>query len=459
MPNHRRWTIIITLTVLAFLVLGALPSATARAQAPEPGTVYIYLFEGDGCPRCAEEKIFLADLSRRYPQIEVNDFEVWYNRRNLDLLNKMAAAFGFQANSVPITFIGDRYWIGYSQDIGAGIEAYVADCVENGCPDAGAGIIPGREQSSEAKIAQAMQSGVITIPLIGEVNLKNQSLILSTAIIAFVDGFNPCSLWVLSILLAITLNAGSRPKTLIIGLIFLTVTSLVYVLFIAGLFTVLSLMSFVGWVQAVVALLALFFAAVNIKDYFWYKEGLSFTIADDKKPGIYKSIRRTMTAGSSFWGLVGATVAMSAGVSLVEFSCTAGFPVLWTNLLTAQQVTPLTFALLLLLYMIIYQIDEFAIFLAAVLTLRASKLEEKHGRILKLVGGTLMFSLALVMLIKPSLMNNLGSSLLIFAAAFGLTLLTLLVHRKILPRFGIYIGSENLFPRKRRRQRKARRPG
>ena len=69
-----------------------------------------------------------------------------------------------------------------------------------------------------------------------------------------------------------------------------------------------------------------------------------------------------------------------------------------------QGVTTLTFVALLLLYMLIYQLDELGIFLAAVISLRASRLEEKHGRVLKLFGGTLMLTLAAVMLFNPSLM-------------------------------------------------------
>jgi hypothetical protein len=57
---------------------------------------------------------------------------------------------------------------------------------------------------------------------------------------------------------------------------------LIYALFIAGLFSVLRITSFLGWIQVVVALIAFFFAMINIKDYFWYKEGLSFTISEDK---------------------------------------------------------------------------------------------------------------------------------------------------------------------------------
>jgi hypothetical protein len=257
-----------------------------------------------------------------------------------------------------------------------------------------------------------------------------------------VDGVNPCSIWALTMLLAITLHTGSRKKVMIIGLVFIAVTAGVYALFILGLFSVLTVLSFTGWIQAVVALVALFFAAVNIKDYFWYKEGLSFTIADDKKPGIFQKMRKVMDAGDSFWGLVGATVVLSAGVSLVEFSCTAGFPVIWVNLLTAQQVAPLTFGLLLLLYMFIYQIDELGIFLVAVITLKSTRVEEKHGRILKLGGGMLMFALALTMLINPRLMNSLTSSMIVFGSAIAATGLVLLVHRRVLPAYGINIGTE-----------------
>lgn len=446
--------------LLALLGLIAAPAiAGPAAQGNEPVT--IYFFWGDGCPHCAEAEPFLAGLTQRFPGVQVRDFEVWYHEENQDLLIRMAAKFGFEPTAVPTIFIGGRYWVGYARDpIGKEIEAHVGACLLSGCPDAGVGIFspaptptpiaaapaPVEQQPAPAATNPAptapAKSSTLTLPLIGSVDLGTQSLALSTAIIAFVDGFNPCSLWVLSVLLALTLHTGSRKKVLIIGLVFLTVTSLVYVLFIAGLFTMFTVVSFAGWIRVVVALLALFFAAVNIKDYFWYKEGLSFTIADEKKPGLYRSMRRVLNAGDSLPALIGATVVMSAGASLVEFSCTAGFPVLWTNLLASQGVTTLTFLLLLALYMLIYQVDELAIFLAAVFSLRASKLEEKHGRILKLIGGTLMLTLAAVMLIDPNLMNRIGTALLIFAIAFAAALLILLVHRIVLPRLGVRIGSE-----------------
>lgn len=446
--NVNIWTSLCLILIVLFL-----PSI-AKAQSTTTYRVPVYFFWGDGCPHCAAAKPYLAELEKQYPNMELRAYEVWYVKENQDLFTKMAAGYGFEPQGVPTIMIGDQYWVGYSDTVAKEIENAIKECTQNGCLDHGVGIIPGVETDQPQTIAPAASTvsampATIQIPLLGTVDLNAQSIWVSTALIALVDGFNPCSIWVLTMLLAVTLHTGSRKKVFAIGLIFLTVTAAVYGLFITGLFTVFSVVNYLGWIQLIVSLVALFFAIVNIKDYFWYKEGISFTISDQKKPGIYQKMRNVINASQSFWGLAGATVILSAGVSLVEFSCTAGFPMVWTNLLIAQNVTVITFVLLLLLYLIIYQLDELVIFSSAVLTLKASKLEEKHGRMLKLVSGMLMLALALVMLFKPAVMNTLDGSLLVFGAAIVASLLILLIHRVILPRMNIHIGSE-LNPSKRK---------
>lgn len=426
----------------------------SAAHAAQTGyKAVIYFFWGDGCPHCAQAEPYLESLAEANPNIELKMYEVWYNEDNQLLFQQMCEKFGFEASGVPTTFIGDAYWVGYNDEVKSQIGQKVDACLSGGCADAGSGVMPGAPADTEPvqnTTGPITASDTINLPLIGKVNLSAQSMLVSTIIIALVDGVNPCSLWVLSMLLALTLHTGSRKRIIIIGLAFITVTALVYVLFITGLFSLLSYVSFLGWIQAVIALVALVFAVVNIKDYFFYKEGVSFTIADRQKAGILQKIRGLMDTSQSLWGLLGATILMAGGVSLVEFSCTAGFPVLWTNLLTAHNVTSSEFFLLLLVYMLIYQLDELVIFFTAVFTLRASKLEEKHGRILKLIGGMLMFTLALVMLIDPARMNTLSGTLLIFAIAFASTLVVLLMHRKVLPAMGIWIGSEKLSKKKKK---------
>lgn len=448
--------------------------------------VYIYFFWGEGCPHCAAAKPFFESLPGKYPSVVLNTYEVYYEESNQQLFINMAQKYGLEQLAVPTFFLGPYYLQGYSEEAAPSIEAAVVQCIENGCIDPAEGVagfptkippaikpslaatssitpLPTYTPVSETAAPESTQiaainpvaqndppralnqSQTLDLPIVGSIDLSLQSITLTTAIIAFVDGFNPCSLWVLSMLLALTLHTGSRKKVLLIGLIFLTVTAAIYALFIAGLFSVLKVTSFLGWIQVLVALVALFFALVNIKDYFWYKEGLSFTIADDKKAGIFKRIRAVLDASQSFWGLASATIILAVGVSMVEFSCTAGFPVLWVNLLNTQNISGISFVLLLLLYMLIYQLDELLIFGSALVSFKASRLEEKHGRVLKLIGGMLMLTLSVVMLINPDWMNNLTSTFIIFGVAFLSTILVIFFHRILLPKFGIRIGtgSEN----------------
>ncbi|WP_341359785.1 hypothetical protein V5H98_00465 [Georgenia sp. M64] len=431
-------------------VAGATSGSAGAAAAPaDPDAPTIYYFWGDGCPHCAEASPFLASLAQTYGATVV-DFEVWNHPENREPMAEMAAGFGFEPTGVPLIFLGEKYWVGFSEELnGAQIEAAVATCAEHGCLDArevaragGPGVLDPPAVAGPDPAPPAAATEVLRLPLLGEVDLGAHSLTVSTALIAVVDGFNPCSLWVLSVLLALTLHSGSRRRTAVIGLTFITVTAAIYGLFITGLFTVLTVVGMSAWLRVLVALVALFFAVVNIKDYFWYRQGLSFTIADERRPGLYRGMRAVIAKGDSLPALVGATVVLAAGVSLVEFSCTAGFPVLWTNLLTSQGATAGTFVLLLALYLLIYQLDELALFGAAVVGLRATRLQEKQGRLLKLAGGMLMLTLAVVMIVDPDLMGDVGSSVAVFAVALAATALVLLVHRVVLPRLGIHVGTE-----------------
>lgn len=469
------WKILIFLGMLFSLTLVAQP-AQATVQENE---VNLTIFWGEGCPHCAAAKQVLEEIAAGNPQVNYFDFEVYNHEENVNLFFAFANAYNMEPKYVPTIFVGGRYWEGYSTGIREEIEAYIDQCLQGGCDDPGKTVLlelrpeliqapedptptsttptqtpttapdptatpsPSPTPSDAANGENGAAGGrSISLPFFGTIDLSERSLLVSTLLISFVDGFNPCSVWVLSMLLAITLNTRSRKKVMVIGLVFIFITGLVYALFIGGLFTVLKVVRFIGWIQVIVSIVSLFFGLINIKDYFWYKEGLSFTISDEKKPGIYKGIRRVLNADESIWMLIGSTIVLAAGVSLVEFSCTAGFPVLWTNLLVAQDVSTLGFLGLLLLYMIVYQIDELGIFLVSVFTLQKTKLEEKHGRILKLLGGMLMLTLAVVMIINPALMNNLTNALIIFGIAFGLTGLILLVHRVLLPKMNIQFGSE-----------------
>ena len=183
-------------------------------------------------------------------------------------------------------------------------------------------------------------------------------------------------------------------------------------------------------IQIVVAVAAGIFGVVSVKDYFAFKKGLSFTIPDSAKPGIYKRVREAAGHERLVPALL-ATMALGVAVSLIETPCTAGFPVLWTGLLKANGVGFAESAALFVAYMIPFLLDEMIVFGIAVFTMKAAKLQEKHGELLKLFAGVTMLALAAVMVIDPAFMESPIKAALLFVAAFLLAWLVHLVTTRI----------------------------
>ncbi len=148
--------------VLVGLALGLNPRvAPASAQAAGDKAI-LYFFWGDGCPHCAEAEPFLKDLVKRFPQLEVRAYEVWYNQDNQTLFQNMGSAFGIEPSGVPGIFLGERHWVGYSSDTGKEIESAVAACAQSPCKDAGAGVVSGGAVDvwNAASVASAGQGNV-----------------------------------------------------------------------------------------------------------------------------------------------------------------------------------------------------------------------------------------------------------------------------------------------------------
>lgn len=381
----------------------------------------LVLFWGDGCPNCAKEKDWLEDVKEQYPDLTVELIEVWNDADNRELFQAVGEELGFEAGSVPTTVIGERVWIGWTQPIEQDMSSALALVERGDAPPAGVFGTSGAGTCSDETLqcSTAEPELTIDVPFVGEVSLGGKSLLVSTIIIGFVDGINPCSLWVLSVLLTIVLRTASRPRVIAIGTTFLLITAVMYGLYMAAFYSALTVVGFLGFIQVAVALIAGIFGIVSVKDYFAFKQGLSFTISDKAKPGIYQRMRDA-AGHRALIPALGATVVLAVGVSLLETPCTAGFPVLWTGMLQANGVGGAETVALFVAYMIPFLLDEFLVFAVAVATMRASKLQQKHGELLKLFAGVTMLVLAAVMVIDATLMENPVAALLLFAGAFGL---------------------------------------
>ena len=415
------------LLVLALVALGASPNDAED----EPTLKY---FGAEGCPYCARQEVFLDGLEQRYPQLQVERYEVWADEAGRAVFIETLRERGMEPRGVPTTVLGERVWVGFDQRVGDDIERAVAALVTVEEP---------AEPDRPDPVIITDDAPALDLPLVGEVDLAGRGLVAATFLIGFVDGFNPCSLWVLTVLLAMVVNAGAgRGRIAAVGLTFLTVTALIYGAFIAGLFSVLAVAGVSTWIAVVVGVLAIAFGAINVKDYLWFKRGISLTIPDRSKPRIHRRGREIRRKDRPLPAVLGLTVAMAAGVALLELPCTAGFPVVWTGLLTAQGVGAAEFSGLLGMYLVTYLSVELAVFVVVLATLRTTALEEREGRALKLVGGVVMIALGGVLILAPELMESFTGSTAVVLGSIAAAGLLLVVHRVVLPRLGIQIGDQ-----------------
>ena len=98
--------------------------------------------------------------------------------------------------------------------------------------------------------------------------------------------------------------------------------------------------------------------------------------------------------------LAGASV-LAVLVNVVELLCTAGLPALYTQILTLRKLEPWQNYAYLALYNLAYMADDALMVGLVVVTLGRQKMQERHGRWLKLVSGLAVLALGLVLLLKP----------------------------------------------------------
>lgn len=438
----RAWAQVAVVGALVLLATAATPVAAntagpAAQPSPTAATdsgVEVTLFHLDSCPHCHAARAFLAELQTRYPALSVDAYEVSdpAARRQFEAASER---HGFEPAGVPTILLDDQVWIGFDATTADALEEAVAAAAE---PSPGARVntpdapvdSPDPGPSPPTESAGAADDAVVDVPVLGTVDLGARSLVTATAVIGFLDGFNPCSLWVLSLLLALVLHTGSRRRVVAVGSVFLVVTTALYGVYIAGFFTVLGYASSLGPIRVGVAVLAGVFGLLNIKDFFAFRRGPSLTISDRHKPRLLQRMRAVSRRDRPLPAVLAATAALAVGVSLLETPCTAGFPLLWSNLLAERGVGLTAGSALFALYMVVFLLDELAVFGAAVVTMRAAKLQERHGRALKLVGGVVMLALAGVMLAAPDVLDSVAGMVAVFAGAAVVTGAVLAVQRR-----------------------------
>jgi hypothetical protein len=401
--------------LLALLLLWLLAPAQAaetlwhsRDGKGQP-EIHLYFFWTKQCPHCQAALPFAQELPARLPWLRLHSHEL-SDPANVKLYISMAAQFSQAGNSVPAFLFCGQMPVGFNTaaDTGQFLEQQLRGCHAKQ-------LVPASDASQPAAIVLPS----LQVPGLGELDASAYSLPVYTLIIAGLDAFNPCAFFVLMFLLSLLVHARSRARMLLIGGVFVFFSGLIYFLFMAAWLNVFLWIGQVKLVTFVAGLLAVFIALVNIKDFFRLHRGISLSIPESAKPGLFQRMRGLLSA-DHFGALLLGTVTLAIAANAYELLCTSGFPMVYTRMLTLARLSTQEYYLYLLFYNVIYVIPLLLIVLLFTWTLGTRKLQEAEGRLLKLISGLMMLGLGLLLLFAPQLLSNLWAALGILAAALGL---------------------------------------
>lgn len=368
--------------------------------------VNLYLFHSQDCSHCAAERKWLESIKDKYSYLNVHEYEVTRNKENSELHEKVKERLSSTSKYVPFTVIGEKYWIGWNENnkdkIIEAIENYdhtkrdiVYEVINN---------IPGENVNTETGEEVNEEDASFTVPVLGKIDAKKVSLPMLAIIVGFVDGFNPCAMWVLIFLISMLMGMKNKKRMWTLGLTFLVSSALVYLLFMIAWLNIAVSLNEIMWVRILIAGVALIGSFVNLKSFYKSikeKNSGCEVVDNNKRKKLMSRIKRFTGEKSLILALIG-VIALAFSVNLIELACSAGLPLIFTQILALNNLGTIEYMLYILIYILFFLLDDIIVFVIAMKTLEITGISTKYTKYSHLIGGLIMLVIGLLMIFKPS---------------------------------------------------------
>lgn len=417
--------------ILKFLIVFAVFLLLPVSAKADEKVINIHLFYGNGCPHCAAEEEFLSDYLKDRTDVKLYKYEIWYDSHNQELLSKVQKEMGTtNKNGVPFTVIGKKTIVGYADAV---TDEQIKDAINyylnNDYRDY-AGEITGKvkkvevkedtikdESKTEDKKENKMEKADdtkdsdqtdenVTVPVLGKINAKKVSLPILAVVLGFVDGFNPCAMWILIFLITMLFNMKDRKKMWILGLTFILTSGIVYLMFMLAWLNLATFISKIAFIRLLIAVIALVVGLINVYKYIdslkKKDEGCDVVDKKDRKKIMEKIV--SITHEKKFIIALLGIIVLAASVNIIELMCSIGIPLLFTQILAMNNLSTFSYMIYMFIYIFFFLIDDIVIFVISMVTLKVTGLSTKYTKYSHLIGGIIMLIIGLLLIIKPELL-------------------------------------------------------
>ena len=346
----------------------------------------VYLFTSPTCPHCISAKKFFEDFQKEKGlKLEVHDFSM---AQSTDKAKEYYGKYSVPKSEqglVPAIFIGDKYYIGFSEQIGEEISAYLLG-----------------QKQEEKKV----NDNLAKLPILGEVDLSKFSLPVLAVVLGITDGFNVCSLGALLIILGLVMALGSRKRIILFGGAYILTTALIYGLLMFLWHQLFSLIApYVKSFEMLVGILSLAGGVYLLREFYKaYKSG-PICSTNNLLSRLSPKIERIFENKKNWLILLGSVIAFSIVITVVEFPCSALLPVLFTSIMVDSGISLGMSIFYMCIYLLFYMLDEIIIFLIAALTLKIKIASPKFITFFNLLAAIIFIVVGIYYFFGPLLLG------------------------------------------------------
>jgi hypothetical protein len=419
------------LAVLAGAIAGPILAAGPAAASALPANPWYHLDESgelridlwfawsSTCPHCAKAKPVVEAMDRELPWLDVHSLQLDGTDVDATVATLLALGdlVGEDVRYVPSFLYGGRLRVGFDEAATTGVTLRAELVAYHDEVARSLGLItPPPSAPAPTASPSATPGAAVTIPFIGSVDAATVSLPILAVVLGALDAFNPCALSVLLFLLSVLVGARSRQRMALVGGTFVAVSGIVYFLLMAAWLNLFLAFGALRVVTVLAGVAAVAAALINVKDYAWYGHGPSLVIPISARPALFGRIL-DLSEATRLPALLASTVLVAAVANSYEMLCTGGFPVVFTRVLTLNDLPVAAYYGYLALYNVVYVAPLLAIVLVFAWTMGTGRIGELEARRLKLLSGLLMLGFGLLLMLMPDRLGDLATSLGLFAGA------------------------------------------
>jgi len=408
----RNFNLFMKKLTIIFFGLAALFFSFQPSLAASEEKISVIVFEREECGHCQDEKAFLTELQKIRSDfiVDYHDIVKPEHRQHFDQI----AVLEKLPKVTPITIINttvlqgfdtaettgkriiqlldqnsDKEKVNFEKFLAMGGSKGIAEKVKGGVCEEGSG---------ECALPSSGEF-LVNIPFYGALDLKPFSLPIISLILGFVDGFNPCAMWVLVTFLIVLMEIGDKRRMWQIAGLFILAETMMYYLILNVWFTTWD---FIGLDQIVTPIIGVI--AIGGGFFFLWEgftsDGTCKVTSSEQKRKTHFRIKELVNRPLTWFTALG-VISLAFSVNIIEFACSIGIPQAFTKIIELNHLSFWATQAQMAIYIFFYMIDDFVVFGLALWSFEHLHLAQKYSKYCNILGGVLMLILGYLLIFSP----------------------------------------------------------